>query len=91
MLDFVIGSVLLVGIMFYYSFPLTSGVHRSSPLFLVLAVLAAAAFGIWLSAINVRYRDVGYAMPFLVQIWMFVSPVVYSASKVQGKARSSTR
>jgi len=86
MLDFVIGSVMLVGIMIYYSFPLTSA-FLLVPLFLVLAVLAAAAFGIWLSAINVRYRDVGYAMPFVVQIWMFVSPVVYSASKVHGKAR----
>jgi lipopolysaccharide transport system permease protein len=86
MLDFAIGSVLLVGIMIYYSFPLTTAFFLV-PLFLVLAVLAASAFGIWLSAINVRYRDVGYAMPFVVQIWMFVSPVVYSASKVQGKAK----
>ena len=86
MLDFVIGSVLLVGIMIYYSFPLTTA-FLLVPLFLFLAVLAASAFGIWLSAINVRYRDVGYAMPFVVQIWMFVSPVVYSASKVQGKAK----
>ena len=85
MLDFVIGSVLLVGIVTYYSFPLTWA-FLLVPLFLLLAVLGRA-FGIWLPAINVRYRYVGYAMPFLVQIWMSVSPVVYSASKVQGKAR----
>lgn len=48
------------------------------PLLVVLAMATALAFGLWLSALNVMYRDVQYVIPFLVQLWMFVSPVVYS-------------
>ena len=86
LLDFAIGSVVLIGIMFYYHFPLTMA-FVTVPLFLGLAVLAASSFGIWMAAVNVRYRDVGYAMPFVVQTWMFLSPVVYSAKKVTGTGR----
>jgi lipopolysaccharide transport system permease protein len=57
------------------------------PAFLLLAVATALAVGLWLSALNVRYRDVGYAIPFLVQCWMFASPVVYPASVVPERWR----
>jgi lipopolysaccharide transport system permease protein len=57
------------------------------PSFLLLALLTALAVGLWLSAVNVRYRDVGHTIPFLVQIWMFVSPVVYPVSMIPEKYR----
>lgn len=53
----------------------------------MLALLASLAFGIWLSAINVRYRDVRYAVPFLVQVWLFASPIAYSAELVPDELR----
>lgn len=57
------------------------------PPFLLLALLTAFAVGLWLSALNVRYRDVGYTVPFLIQIWMFLSPVVYPVSMIPEKYR----
>jgi homopolymeric O-antigen transport system permease protein len=57
------------------------------PLFLLLALLTALAIGLWMSALNVRYRDVGYTIPFLTQFWMFASPVVYPISLVPEKWR----
>lgn len=53
------------------------------PLFMVMAIIAALSVGLWLSALNVKYRDVRYAIPFLTQIWMFLSPVAYSSSLLQ--------
>src|SRR6185503_671241 len=52
------------------------------PLFIALACGAALAVGLWLSALNVKYRDVKYAIPFLTQIWLFLTPVAYSSSLV---------
>ena len=57
------------------------------PLFLLLALMTALALGFWLSALNVRFRDVGYTVPFLLQVWMFASPVVYPVSMVPEKYR----
>ena len=55
------------------------------PVFLLLAVLTALGVGLWLSALNAIYRDVRYVVPFLVQFWMFASPVVYPSSLVPAK------
>jgi lipopolysaccharide transport system permease protein len=55
------------------------------PLFLLLALAAALAVGIWLSALNVQYRDVRYVVPFLTQIWLYATPVAYPASMFSGK------
>jgi lipopolysaccharide transport system permease protein len=52
------------------------------PLFVLLAMATALSVGLWLSALNVLYRDVQYIIPFLVQLWMFVSPVIYPISKI---------
>ena len=52
------------------------------PLFILLALAAALAVGLWLSALNVKYRDVRYTTPFLAQFWLFVTPVAYSSSLV---------
>jgi lipopolysaccharide transport system permease protein len=57
------------------------------PLFLLLAVVTALGVGLWLAALNSLYRDVRYVVPFLVQIWMFVSPVVYPATLVPARWR----
>lgn len=79
--DFSIALVLLLGLMSWYSINL-GWLLLSVPLFLLLAFLTALAVGLWLSALNVRYRDVTYAVPFLIQIWMFASPVVYSVNLI---------
>ena len=57
------------------------------PLFLLLAILTALGFGLWLAALNAIYRDVRYVLPFLVQFWMFASPVAYPSSLVPEKWR----
>jgi lipopolysaccharide transport system permease protein len=57
------------------------------PLFLVLAFMTALAVGLWLSHLNARYRDIRYAIPFLIQLWMYASPVVYSVNMVPEKWR----
>jgi len=58
------------------------------PVFVVLAILTAMAVGIWLSALDVQYRDVQYAIPFLIQVWLFATPVVYPASLVPAQYRA---
>lgn len=57
------------------------------PIFLMLAMLTAFGFGLWLSALNVRYRDVTYLMPFIVQVWLYLTPVMYSGSIIPEKYR----
>jgi lipopolysaccharide transport system permease protein len=59
-----------------------------SPLFAGLALLAAFAVGIWFSALNVRYRDVGYVVPFLIQAWLFASPIGYPSSIIPSRWRA---
>lgn len=57
------------------------------PVFLLLAVMTALAIGLWLSPLNVRYRDIGHTIPFLIQFWLFASPVAYPVSLVPEKWR----
>lgn len=79
--DFAISLILLVGALIYYG--VRPGWQMLAlPVFALLALLAAISVGLWLSALNVRYRDVQVALPFLVQIWLFASPVTYSVSLV---------
>jgi lipopolysaccharide transport system permease protein len=52
------------------------------PLFIILALIATLGVSLWFSAMNVIYRDVGHILPFLTQIWFFVTPIVYSSSVV---------
>ncbi len=77
--DFAIAFVILIGMMFYFGYPPTMKMLWL-PVFIILALATASGVGVWLSAINVKYRDVRYAVPFLVQLWLFASPVVYSSS-----------
>jgi lipopolysaccharide transport system permease protein len=85
--DFAISIVILVAMMIWFGTLPTWGV-LALPLFLFLALLTALAVGLWLSALNVRYRDVGHAIPFLVQLWMFASPIAYPISLVPEKWRT---
>ena len=62
-------------------------IQRLLPFFTLLAVLTALGVGLWLSALNAMYRDVRYVVPFLVQFWMFASPVAYPSSLVPEKWR----
>jgi lipopolysaccharide transport system permease protein len=77
--DFLISSVLLVGMMIYYHQNLTFRC-LSLPLFFLLAFVSALGISLWLSALNVEYRDVRYAIPFLSQLWMFATPIAYPSS-----------
>jgi lipopolysaccharide transport system permease protein len=80
-IDFAVAFVILVGMMIWFGVSPTWGV-LALPLFVLVALIAAVAIGLWLSASNVRYRDVGYITPFLIQLGIFVSPVAYPASMV---------
>jgi len=86
LVDFAIAFVLLFGMMTWYGIAPTWGM-LALPLFLLLALLTALAVGLWLSAFNVRYWDVRHAIPFLIQFWMFASPVAYPVSLVPEKWR----
>lgn len=85
-IDFAISFVFLLGIMLWYHVVPSWGA-LALPIFFLLAVVTALAVGLWLSAINVRYRDVGQAIPFLIQVWTFLSPVAYPVSLVPEKWR----
>jgi lipopolysaccharide transport system permease protein len=77
---------MFVAIMIYYRIH-PGWAMLTLPFFLLLAVLTALGMGLWLSALNAIYRDVRYVVPFLVQFWMFASPVVYPSSLVPAKWR----
>jgi lipopolysaccharide transport system permease protein len=79
LLDFALALLVLAGMLIYYRVPPTANVVFL-PVFVVLAVMAAAGVGLWLSALDVQFRDVRYVVPFLIQLWLFATPVVYPSS-----------
>ena len=81
LLDFAVSFGVLAALMMYFRVTPTSAV-LAMPAFLLLAVMTALAVGLWLCVLNVRYRDVRYAMPFLMQFWLFATPVAYPSSLV---------
>jgi len=86
LLDFAIGFVIFLAMMpFYHVAP--GMAILLFPVFLLLAVATALGVGLWLSALNAIYRDIRYVVPFLVQFWMFASPVAYPASLVPARWR----
>jgi lipopolysaccharide transport system permease protein len=87
LVDFAIAFVVLLGLMWYYGIAPTGAVVLV-PLFVLLALGAAVGVGLGLSALNVRYRDVRYALPFLTQFWMFATPIAYPASLVPPQWRA---
>jgi lipopolysaccharide transport system permease protein len=79
--DFIIAfAVFLVMMLYYGIFPTRA--FLSLPFFMLLAVGAALSVGLWLSALNVQYRDVRHTIPFIAQLWFFLTPVVYPSSLV---------
>jgi lipopolysaccharide transport system permease protein len=79
LVDFAIAFTILIGMMFYYGY-MPTVTMLMLPAFLVLALMTALGVGLWLSALNIKYRDVRYVIPFLIQLWLFASPVVYPSS-----------
>ncbi len=86
LLDFSIAFVVLIGMMFYFHIYPTI-MTLFVPLLVILMMLTASGVGMVLAALNAKYRDIRYTIPFLVQLWMFASPVVYPASLVPEKYR----
>ncbi|MCZ7663036.1 MAG: ABC transporter permease [Thermoleophilia bacterium] len=85
--DFALAFVVLVPMHLYYRYPPTINVLWI-PLFLALAFGAALGVGLWLSAMNVLFRDVRYVVPFLVQLWLFATPVVWPSDRIPEAYRS---
>jgi lipopolysaccharide transport system permease protein len=79
LLDLAIASVILGFMMVYYGVVPSTGTLLV-PVLVLLTMMNAVGFGMWFSALNVRYRDIQYAIPFVIQIWMFVTPVIYPSS-----------
>lgn len=79
LVDFIVAFSILILMMIYYGFAPTVNVLLL-PLLVLFTILTSLAVGLWLSALNVKYRDFQYTIPFLVQIWLFASPVVYPSS-----------
>jgi homopolymeric O-antigen transport system permease protein len=84
--DFAISFVVLMGMMVFYHVPVTARI-LALPLLLLLALASALAVGIWLSALNVEYRDVRYVVPFLTLFWQYATPVAYSSTLIPAKWR----
>ncbi|HUV16732.1 MAG TPA: ABC transporter permease [Pelolinea sp.] len=82
--DFLIAFVVLIGMMVYFGIYPTANIW-TLPIFLLLALITAIGVGLWLSALNVLYRDIGYVLPFLTQFWMFLTPIAYPSSMVPEK------
>ncbi len=84
--DFALSFVILLGMMVWFGIYPTWGT-LALPVFLLLALVTALAVSLWLSALNVKYRDVGYTIPFLVQVWMYASPIAYPVNLIPEKWR----
>jgi lipopolysaccharide transport system permease protein len=92
LVDFAIGFIVYILLILYYNFaPSSTYTYKITPalltlpLFIILALVVTLGVSLWLSAMNVIYRDVGHVLPFLTQIWFFLTPIVYSASSVSTK------
>ncbi len=85
-IDFFIGFTILIGMMIFYKITPTIAILWL-PLLILLALVTALGVGFWTSALMVRYRDVGYIMPFVANLWMYLTPVVYPSSMIPEKWR----
>ncbi|MEX1071359.1 MAG: ABC transporter permease [Anaerolineales bacterium] len=80
-LDFAIAFLILIGMMFYFGIFPTSAIW-TLPLYMLLSMVTALGVGLWLSALNVHYRDVKYIIPFLTQFWMLITPIAYESKEI---------
>jgi lipopolysaccharide transport system permease protein len=87
LVDFGVAFIVLLVLLFSYGIVPSAACVVLLPVLLVFAITAALSVGIWLSALNVQFRDVRYTLPFLTQIWMFATPVVYSSHLIPVKWR----
>lgn len=94
LVDFAIAFLVLLGMVIYYNTAPNSTYQVvptiwiwTLPLFLLLAIITALGVGLWLSAMNVIYRDISYTIPFLIQFWLFVTPIAYASSMIPEKWR----
>lgn len=87
LLDFAIAFTVLVGMMLFYGILPTAAIW-TVPLFILLAMTTALGVSLWLSALNVEYRDVRYAIPFLIQFWLFATPIAYPSTIVPERWRA---
>lgn len=78
--DFVLALLVLFGMMAWYGIAPSPGRVAFLPIFLLLALVTSLGVGLWLSALNVQFRDVKYVVPFLTQFWMFATPIAYSST-----------
>jgi len=85
LVDFAIAFVILIGLMAYYQVAPAWNLLWTLPFFILLAITTALGVALWLSAVNVQYRDVNQALPFLTQFWLFATPIAYSVSAVPEK------
>ena len=85
--DFCLAFLILLVLMLFYGISLTLNILWL-PLFMALAVVTALGVGLWLAALNIQYRDVRYTIPFLTQLWMFITPIAYPASLLPGSWRT---
>jgi lipopolysaccharide transport system permease protein len=87
LVDFMISFVVFLGLMAFYGIAPSLNM-LFLPLLLLIAMLLALAVGLWLGPLNVRYRDIMYTLPFLIQIWMYASPIIYPLSMVPEQWRA---
>jgi lipopolysaccharide transport system permease protein len=85
-IDFFIASIILFGIMIYFSIPITFNLLLW-PVLVIPLLFLALGLGMIFSSMNVRYRDIKYAIPFLIQIWLFITPIIYPISILPEKYR----
>lgn len=82
LVDFALSFTILFGLMLFYGIAPTANVIWLPPLIL-LALITSLAVGLWLSALNVQFRDIRYTIPFITQLWLFVTPIVYPSSLIE--------
>jgi lipopolysaccharide transport system permease protein len=86
LLDFAISFVVQIGMLVYYRVPISATLWLL-PVSIFLVLVLGTAVGLWMSALNVKYRDVRYALPFLIQLWMFATPIIYPPTIVPERWR----
>lgn len=84
LVDFFIAFLILIGLMIYYDVQVTASMW-TLPIFLMLALITSLGVGLWFSALNVHFRDVNHLLPFLTEVWKYITPVAYSAKYVSEK------
>ncbi|MDZ4766365.1 MAG: ABC transporter permease [Chloroflexota bacterium] len=80
--DFALSFIILIGMMLYFGIVPTANIIWL-PALMLLALITSLAVGLWLSALNVQFRDVRYTIPFITQLWMFITPIVYPSSLIE--------